>query len=107
MKIVLLAFAFSFIVLTVCCVKKKPVLTNQGMFQGIFVVVPTPLKENQGVDTAGLAHLVNYYIEAGCHGVLLLGSGGEYPYFTLQEKKEIIAAGVRAARGRVPVMVGA
>jgi len=81
-------------------------MKNQGMFHGIIVVVPTPLTERQDVDAAGLAHLVNYYVEAGCHGVLLLGSGGEYPYFSIAEKKEIVRVGAGAARGRVPVIVG-
>ena len=46
--------------------------------RGIYVIVPTPLKDNEELDSAGLKHLLNYYVKSGCHGVVVLGSGGEF-----------------------------
>ena len=75
-------------------------------WQGVFPVVPTPLHDDESVDDAGLAGLVDYYLEAGCHGVVVLGSGGEHPYFTLEERLAIVRAAVGAAKSRAPVIVG-
>ena len=30
-------------------------------------MVPTPLNEDESVDHRGLQHLINYYVESGCH----------------------------------------
>jgi len=51
-------------------------------WKGIIPVVFTPLLEDESLDLRGIAHLINYYIDSGCHGLLILGSGGEHPYFT-------------------------
>ena len=74
---------------------------------GIFPVVPTPLVEDESLDYAGLSHLVNFYVDSGCHGLVILGSGGEYPYFTFHEKLRIIEVTVKEAKRRVPVIAGA
>jgi dihydrodipicolinate synthase/N-acetylneuraminate lyase len=75
-------------------------------WQGVFPVVPTPLRDDESVDEAGLAGLVDYYLESGCHGAVVLGSGGEHPYFTLEERLAIVRAAVGAAKARAPVIVG-
>jgi 4-hydroxy-tetrahydrodipicolinate synthase len=75
-------------------------------WRGVFPVVPTPLHDDESVDAAGLAHLIDYYLAAECDGLVVLGSGGEYPYFTLDERLAIVATAVEAAKGRAPVIVG-
>jgi dihydrodipicolinate synthase/N-acetylneuraminate lyase len=65
-----------------------------------------PLLEDESLDQTGLRHLVDFYIDSGCHGLTILGSGGEFPYFTFDEKIEIARTAVEAARGRVPIIVG-
>jgi dihydrodipicolinate synthase/N-acetylneuraminate lyase len=81
-------------------------MSNRERFFGVNPVVPTPLAEDERLDTAGLQHLVDFYVDSGCHGLTIMGSGGEFPYFTLEEKTEVIRTAVSAARGRVPVIVG-
>ena len=73
---------------------------------GMFPVVPTPLDERERFDAAGQRALIEHYVAAGCHGAVVLGSGGEFPYFGFDERLEIAGAAVRAAAGRLPVMVG-
>ncbi len=75
-------------------------------YRGVYPVVPTPLKEDESLDLAALEHLVEYYIAEGCHGLLILGSGGESPYFTVDEKCRVVEAVANKAKGRVPVIVG-
>jgi dihydrodipicolinate synthase/N-acetylneuraminate lyase len=76
------------------------------MFKGVFPVVPTPLMDDESLDLAGLKRLVEYYIEKGCHGLLVLGSGGEFPYLTFDEKLQIVETAYNATRGRVPLISG-
>jgi dihydrodipicolinate synthase/N-acetylneuraminate lyase len=75
--------------------------------RGIFPVVPTPLHEDESLDLEGLAHLVDHYATTGCHGVVVLGSGGEYPYLAFDERLAVTRTAVLAARGRIPVVAGA
>ena len=56
-------------------------MSGFNKYCGVYPVVPTPLKEDESLDLAGLEHLVEYYIIEGCHGLLILGSGGESPIF--------------------------
>jgi dihydrodipicolinate synthase/N-acetylneuraminate lyase len=81
-------------------------MKEKSPFAGIFPVVPTPLADDERLDLDGLGHLVEHYVNAGCHGLVILGSGGELPYFTAREKIEIVRTALNAARGRVPVVVG-
>ncbi|MBW2370812.1 MAG: dihydrodipicolinate synthase family protein, partial [Deltaproteobacteria bacterium] len=80
---------------------------SENMFKGVYAVVPTPLMEDEGLDNAGLQHLINYYIESSCHGILILGSGGEFPYFSYAEKIKIVQDAITVVNGRAPLLVGA
>lgn len=75
-------------------------------YRGVYPVVPTPLHEDESLDLPALEHLVEYYISEGCHGLLILGSGGESPYFSLEEKCSIVETAVQKANLRVPIFVG-
>lgn len=81
-------------------------MTGKSNLKGIFTVVPTPLKEDEALDLKGLRHLLNFYIDSGCHGLLVLGSGGEFPYFTFEERIQVAREAVKAVKGRVPLLVG-
>ena len=75
-------------------------------YRGVYPVVPTPLKENESLDFKGMEHLVEYYITEGCHGLLILGSGGESPYFSLDEKCSIVEEVVEKVNSRIPIIIG-
>ena len=75
-------------------------------YRGVYPVVPTPLKEDESLDLAGLEHLVEYYITEGCHGLLILGSGGKSPYFSLDEKCSVVETVAQKVKSRIPVIVG-
>jgi 4-hydroxy-tetrahydrodipicolinate synthase len=74
-------------------------------FEGIFPVMPTPYA-NGALDDAGTRHLVDYLIDADVHGLVVLGSNGENPYLTDEEKRQVIDVALDQARGRVLVIVG-
>ena len=81
-------------------------MKQNASLTGIYPVVPTPLLDDEGFDACGMAHLTDYYVETGCHGLVVLGSGGELPCFTAAEKITILETALDAARGRIPIIAG-
>ncbi|MDP6635376.1 MAG: 4-hydroxy-tetrahydrodipicolinate synthase [Phycisphaerae bacterium] len=76
-------------------------------FKGVFPALVTPMTDEQEVDYEALSSFVNHMIEeGGVHGVIPLGSTGEYYALSDQERLDVTAATIDAAAGRVPVLVG-
>jgi dihydrodipicolinate synthase/N-acetylneuraminate lyase len=82
------------------------VMTDFKKYHGVYPVVPTPLKEDESLDFTGIEHLVEYYITEGCHGLLILGSGGESPYLSLDEKCSVVKTVVEKVKDRIPIITG-
>ena len=74
---------------------------------GVYSVLMTPLHEDGSVNSTALAQSADRLIRDGIHGLVVLGSGGELPYLTLDEKKACLDAVGEAAGDRVPVVAGA
>ncbi|HEY3058901.1 MAG TPA: dihydrodipicolinate synthase family protein [Chloroflexota bacterium] len=74
--------------------------------QGIVPALITPLDPDGHVDEESVASLVEFQIDAGVNGLLILGSTGEGPLLSVENKLRLVRTTVAAARGRVPVMVG-
>jgi 4-hydroxy-tetrahydrodipicolinate synthase len=74
-------------------------------FEGIFVVMMAPFTDDE-VDERAMRHMVNHFIAEGVHGLVVLGSNGEFPYLSDEEKRQLIDIAVEEARGRVPVVIG-
>ena len=76
--------------------------------RGAVVAVATPMNDDYSLDLAGLAANTEAMIARGIRtgdGVLLVaGAAGEFPALSIQERRDVIRASVRAAAGRVPVM---
>lgn len=76
-------------------------------FKGTYSVLITPFTEDgEKVDGRALARLVRWQVEEGIHGLVPLGSTGEFLSVSREERAEIIETVVKAAAGRVPVLVG-
>lgn len=75
-------------------------------FEGVYPAMVTPLNENLEIDENGLRAEVDFLIGSHVHGLVALGSSGEFPYLTVDEKKRVIDIVVEQANGRVPVVVG-
>lgn len=74
--------------------------------QGIVPPMVTPLNADETIDEAALERQLNRLIEAGVHGVFFLGSTGEQPALRDRERVTAIRAARKAAKGRVPLVVG-
>ena len=76
-------------------------------FRGTYTVLITPLtNDGKRVDVPALKKLVNWQIEQGIHGLIPLGSTGEFLSLTREERQQVIEACVKTAAGRVPVLIG-
>lgn len=72
---------------------------------GIIVATVTPMGRDQAVDVGALGALVEFLVEGGIHGLFVLASQGEFFALDQSERRRVARAAVRAARGRVPVVV--
>ena len=61
---------------------------------------------NGKVDTEGMRKILAHQLQGGIEGILVLGTTGESPTITKEERKTIIQTAVEFVGGRVPVMVG-
>src|SRR5512138_2695951 len=75
-------------------------------FEGCLTALVTPFS-NGKVDFDQLAKLVEWQIENGVDGIVSVGTTGESATLDVDEHVAVIAATVKAARGRVPVVAGA
>ncbi|HEY3805356.1 MAG TPA: 4-hydroxy-tetrahydrodipicolinate synthase [Kofleriaceae bacterium] len=74
--------------------------------EGCLTALVTPFKGGR-VDFDALAKLVDWQIEQGIDGIVSVGTTGESATLDVEEHVAVIAATVKAARGRVPVIAGA
>ena len=76
-------------------------------FRGTYTVLVTPFTaDGATVDLDALKRLVAFQIEQGIHGLIPLGSTGEFLSVTPDERTAIVETVVKAADGRVPVLIG-
>jgi 4-hydroxy-tetrahydrodipicolinate synthase len=75
-------------------------------WRGVFPALTTQLREDLSVDIDGTARHLDLLIEAGVHGMVVLGSIGENTALTAAEKREVLAAAVEVTAGRVPLLSG-
>jgi 4-hydroxy-tetrahydrodipicolinate synthase len=76
-------------------------------FRGTYTVLVTPFTPDGGaVDMAALCDLVDWQIAQGIHGLIPLGSTGEFLSLSDDENARVAEAVIRQAAGRVPVLIG-
>ena len=75
-------------------------------FYGLGVALVTPFTENGAIDFAAVAKIVDNIIEGGADYILVLGTTGETPTLTSDERKALIRFVRDRVDGRVALMVG-
>ena len=71
---------------------------------GILVALVTPFAEDGSIDDAGITDHVNRMVAAGIHGLVPLGTTGEFTTMTTAERERVCEAVIQAAGGRIPVV---
>lgn len=80
---------------------------SNNPLHGILVALVTPFTEDGStIDSENLVGYVDRLIEAGVHGLVPGGSTGEFSALTVAERKQLTELCVKAADGRVAVIVG-
>lgn len=75
------------------------------MFAGTFTALVTPFNNNH-VDEAAFARLIEGQIASGVTGIVPVGTTGESPTLTHEEHIRVIELGVQCAKGRCKVIGG-
>ena len=75
--------------------------------KGVITALVTPFDDNGGVNYGKFEELIEFQINNGANGIVILGTTGESPTITEEEKEKIISVGIKAVSGRIPVIVGA
>jgi len=66
----------------------------------------TPFQSNTGIDYTALEKVIDFVISGGVEYVVTLGTTGETPTLSKEEKKQIALFTYEKVAGRVPVVVG-
>ena len=76
-------------------------------FVGSYTVMITPFTEDgSAIDTAALARFLDWQLEVGVPGIIVLGSTGEFLTVTDDERTQLVDATIKHINGRIPVLVG-
>ncbi len=81
-------------------------MAQQPSFEGVIPILATPFDEHEALDPESLDRLVRFMVRLGVDGITILGVLGEANRLLDQEREEVIRVAVRAAEGKVPVVVG-
>jgi 4-hydroxy-tetrahydrodipicolinate synthase len=75
------------------------------MFRGTFTALVTPFR-NGNVDVAALEKLIESQIAAGITGIVAVGTTGESPTLSSEEREQVVRLSVRIADKRCQVIAG-
>ncbi|MDD3350697.1 MAG: 4-hydroxy-tetrahydrodipicolinate synthase [Eubacteriales bacterium] len=81
-------------------------LNNRRIPRGSLVALITPFTEDASVNYDRIRELVEWHIASGTDGIVALGTTGETPVLTEQERDRIVETIIQTAAGRIPVIVG-
>jgi len=73
---------------------------------GSIVAIVTPMQEDGALDFNALRHLLDWHVEQGTHGIVIVGTSGESPTVNVEEHCELIRVAVEHINGRIPVIAG-
>ncbi len=75
--------------------------------QASLVAIVTPMQNDGSIDYAAFEQLLDWHQSSGTSGVVVLGTTGESPTLSSQEREQLIRLAVKHSAGRYPVIIGA
>jgi 4-hydroxy-tetrahydrodipicolinate synthase len=75
-------------------------------WHGVFPAITTQFRDDQSLDIDATARHMESLIDAGIHGVVLLGSVGENTTLEPEEKRTVVREMLSVVKGRIPVLSG-
>jgi 4-hydroxy-tetrahydrodipicolinate synthase len=81
-------------------------MSKYSKFKGTGVALVTPFLKDGNIDFKGLGKVIDHVIKGGVEYVVSLGTTGETPVLSKEEKRSLIKYTVERTAKRVPVVVG-
>ena len=76
------------------------------MISGSIVAIVTPMQDDGRLDFERFKALIDFHIEQGTDGIVVVGTTGESPTVDFDEHKELIRLAVAHSGGRIPIIAG-
>ncbi len=77
---------------------------NTTRWQGVFPAVTTKFKADDSLDLDAMAQHLEFQLQAGVHGIIILGSLGECSALNMEEKLLLTGFFVERVNKRVPIL---
>lgn len=75
-------------------------------WQGVFPALMTEFKADGALDLDATQRHIQSCMDAGVEGLVMLGTLGENPSLTQDEKESVLKAAVEVTEGKIPVLTG-
>jgi len=73
---------------------------------GSLVAIVTPMREDGTIDLPALDRLVDWHVDAGTNGIVVVGTTGESATLSVQEHCDLVSHCVEVAGKRIPIIAG-
>jgi 4-hydroxy-tetrahydrodipicolinate synthase len=74
---------------------------------GIYTAIVTPFTASDEFDEKAFRKLIDFQVEAGVAGLLVIGGSGEFVSLTPAERQRVVEVAIDHAGSRIPIIVGA
>ncbi len=81
-------------------------MSLRKILRGTGVAIVTPFAKDLSIDYTALGNVIDYNLKNGVNYIVTLGTTGETPVLSSDEKKEIIHFTQKHIDGRVPMVIG-
>ena len=78
----------------------------ESIFKGLYTALITPFSKNGEIDYSALYKLIDQQLSAKIDGIVILGTTGESPTISGDEKKDLIQKSIAYIDGRSQVVIG-
>jgi 4-hydroxy-tetrahydrodipicolinate synthase len=76
------------------------------MIKGSLVAIVTPMHDDGSLDLEHFRGLIDWHIDQGTDGIVVVGTTGESPTVDFDEHRALIHTAVEHAAGRIPIIAG-
>lgn len=76
------------------------------MFEGSWVALITPMTTQGHIDYTGLQRLVDFHLENGTAGLVLMGTTGEAATISLDEQLDVLRTVIAQVKGKMALVAG-
>lgn len=76
------------------------------LFKGSGTAIITPFNQDNNIDYPTLKKILNFQINNGIDAIILLGTTGESPVISIEERKKLLDLTVEEVNGKAKVIVG-